>query len=157
MIVQFTIKQMECLGSGRSGAVYKGEGVAIKKFILAENYQFMPEEFAREVFIMKKLDHPYIMSLISASARHYMPLGRTDLRQLVVEGIEFDVKKMAGKIALGLIYLQNNNIFHGDVKPENIIIMEDLTPKIADFGTAVVNACTYPKMTSDACYFFEGY
>ena len=143
---------MANLGEGVSGTVtvgtYQGHNVAVKRFFKGE-YDVVSEDFVRETCIMRKLKYSYVMNTLHASISEegvceiMMPLGKTDLFKLVNDGVQFDIKSMGLKIALGLVYLENNNVFHGDIKPENIIIMEDLTPKIADFGVSVVNVCTF--------------
>ena len=37
-------------------------------------------------------------------------------------------------ICLGLHHLHEHRILHGDIKPDNILLGDDMTPKIADFG-----------------------
>lgn len=151
---------VKMLGQGVSAKVkavtYKGMPAAVKSFF-GHGDSLIPDIFVLEVGILTKLRHPYVMSLYGAEVNWhkercqiFMPLGTTDLAQLVKSGEDFDAREMGAQITLGLAYLQNMNIFHGDVKPENIIIMEDLTPKVADFGISVVNACTFDYMTQEA-------
>lgn len=147
---------MITLGEGTFAKVtsgtFNGNPVAIKTLLREEYDDYISEVFVRETAVMKKLNHPYVMSMLLASMEDMenchivMPLGKTDLYRFVKEGNVFDVKAMATQIALGMIYLQNSNIFHGDLKPQNIIIMEDNTPKISDFGVCIINACTYNTM-----------
>lgn len=112
----------------------------------------IPTSFILETSVMKKLDHSYTMNILDASideeglCKIMMPCGISDLNKFVHEGHFFNIRDMGEKIALGLLYLENKNIFHGDIKPENIIIMEDFTPKIADFGLAVVNVSTFDAL-----------
>lgn len=58
--------------------------------------------------------------------------------------------KIALGIARGLQALHEENIVHGDLKPENIIMCTDdekiLTPKLADFGFAVIEASGTPDV-----------
>lgn len=41
-------------------------------------------------------------------------------------------------IANGLAYLHSKSIFHGDLKPPNILIVPEVTPKISDYGNTIV-------------------
>ena len=38
------------------------------------------------------------------------------------------------QILQGLIYLKENRIIHGDLKPQNILLSSSNSPKLADFG-----------------------
>lgn len=148
------------LGQGVSATVkattYNGRPAAVKNFF-GRGDSFISENFILEVTILTKLNHPYVISLYGVEidwhkerCRIFLPLGVMNLMQLVEGEDNFDIREMGEQIALGLLYLQNMNIFHGDIKPENIIVMEDLTPKIADFGIAVLNAGTFAAMTQEA-------
>ncbi|CAE6458286.1 unnamed protein product [Rhizoctonia solani] len=45
-------------------------------------------------------------------------------------------------IADGVDYMHQTGIVHGDLKPENILIADDHTPKLTDFGNAVLSEYT---------------
>ena len=47
-------------------------------------------------------------------------------------------KKIIKKICKILIYLHDNKIIYGDIKPENILINNELEIKICDFGSSVI-------------------
>ncbi|OUM58753.1 hypothetical protein PIROE2DRAFT_47685 [Piromyces sp. E2] len=40
-------------------------------------------------------------------------------------------------IAIGIYHLHNNRIIHGDLKSDNVLITDNGTPKICDFGLSV--------------------
>ncbi|KAJ4801955.1 hypothetical protein LUZ62_053201 [Rhynchospora pubera] len=62
------------------------------------------------------------------------PNGRLD---------EPDIGSYATEILLGLSYLHLNDITHGDIKSQNILIDSDGRAKIADFGAAVLKSGTH--------------
>lgn len=49
---------------------------------------------------------------------------------------EQEIKPFILDIIKALIYLNQNQIVHRDLKEENILISEDYTAKLADFGLA---------------------
>jgi mitogen-activated protein kinase 1/3 len=46
------------------------------------------------------------------------------------------VKTILYNILLGINYLHKNKVLHRDLKPANILVNENCTIKIADFGLA---------------------
>lgn len=65
----------------------------------------------------------------------YLPMN---LQEAIVRGNVLntyrDVLNVLGGIVEGLIHLHKHHIVHFDLKPSNILLSFDLTPKIADFG-----------------------
>lgn len=51
------------------------------------------------------------------------------------------VKYFAAHILNGIEYLHKQGIVHRDLKPSNILLTDDYTPKLADFGTAKITDC----------------
>ncbi|XP_028800641.1 cysteine-rich receptor-like protein kinase 2 [Neltuma alba] len=142
------------LGQGGFGVVYKGtlkngKEIAIKKLTF-RHFTRMEEEFENEVKLISNVHHRNLVRLLG-----YCIDGKT--RILVYEYMKnssldiFLFGEMKGSlnwkqrydiilgIARGLAYLHEEFyvcIIHRDVKPNNILLDEDLQPKIADFGLA---------------------
>lgn len=101
----------------------------------------------REISIMKQLDNPNIVKLIEViddptSDRLYVVLEYMDGGWIfkgsgppggIGEGIAC---KYLRDIIAGLKYLHDNNIMHGDIKPENLLLSSDGRIKICDFSVS---------------------
>lgn len=104
-----------------------------------------PERFQREVRLAARLQHPHILPVFDsgdAAGRlwYTMPyvVGETlrdrltRERQLPIE----DAVRIVREAAQALHYAHQHHVIHRDVKPENILLTEDGTTLVADFGIA---------------------
>ncbi|CAN6373424.1 unnamed protein product [Urochloa humidicola] len=156
----FSMENM--IGSGASATVYKGilhDGlvVAIKKF---RNPYACSAERINELHLVSKLKHKNIVKLIGYGSEvlekaeqledakdketsyffveEYMPNGSLNKN---INGLQLDWSGrflLIQGIAEGLCYLHKENVVHLDVKPSNILLDSDMSPKITDFGIARV-------------------
>jgi serine/threonine-protein kinase len=102
------------------------------------------ERFRREEEIGLKLNHPYILKIVPVEnkSRPYIAMeyleGQTlnDLLARVHPLPEPDAAKIASRICEALDYLHNNQIVHRDLKPQNIMLCNDGSIRIMDFGIA---------------------
>lgn len=141
------------LGEGGYGTVFKGQledghKVAVK---LLKGSKGNGEEFVNEVVSICRTSHVNIVSLLGfcvhghkrAIVYEYMANGSLDKyiqseETRMVIGWE-KLREIAVGIARGLEYLHrgcSTRIIHFDIKPNNILLDEDFSPKIADFGLA---------------------
>ncbi len=141
------------LGYGGMGTVYDAERaddqyrqrVAIK---LVQQMAVHPQLRARlraERQILANLDHPYIARLIDGGE---MSNGTPYLVIEFVHGVSIDEycdKHQLGvherlelfeKVCSAVDYAHRNLVVHRDLKPANILVTEDGTPKLLDFGIA---------------------
>ncbi|KAL3735277.1 hypothetical protein ACJRO7_024414 [Eucalyptus globulus] len=146
----------EKLGQGGFGAVYKGQNrygnlVAVK--ILTES-KSSPEEFINEVVSISRTSHVNVITLLGfcyegkrrALVFDYMLNGSLDhfiystTTLNMSSSLEWKIlNQIAIGVARGLEYLHqgcNTRILHFDIKPQNILLDRDFTPKISDFGLA---------------------
>ncbi|KAG1699419.1 hypothetical protein DVH05_012834 [Phytophthora capsici] len=100
-----------------------------------------------ELEISKSLDHPNIIKYIGAyetSHRicivHELVEG-SDLLEHLLENGKMPEEQAAGvfqQLLSALEYCHNRNIFHRDLKLENVMITKDLNVKLIDFGLSEV-------------------
>jgi protein kinase len=138
------------LGDGTYGEVVRavnnqsGEVVAVKR--MKRKYYSWDDCIAlREVQSLRKLRHPNIVKLkeiIRENDRLHMVFEHMDCnlyeltknrrKHLPAERIQNHMYQ----ILQGLYYMHKNGYFHRDMKPENILVLNNDVTKIADFGLA---------------------
>ncbi|KAL6186205.1 hypothetical protein ACLB2K_042326 [Fragaria x ananassa] len=141
------------LGSGGFGVVYKGfleNGVTVAVKVLTNNRGKMVEkQFMAEVGTLGRTYHVNLVRLVGfcfvpemkALVYEYMENGSLEKLLFKNDG-EVDLEKLHGiavQTAKGLAYLHEEcerKIIHYDIKPENVLLDENLNPKVADFGLA---------------------
>lgn len=102
------------------------------------------ERFRREEEIGLKLNHPFILKIIPVEkkSRPYIAMeyleGQTlsELLNSVRPLPEPDGARIASRICEALDYLHTNQIVHRDMKPQNIMLCNDGSIRIMDFGIA---------------------
>ena len=100
--------------------------------------------FQREEEIGRLLDHPYILHVVPVAdkSRPYMAMefleGQT-LRQLMrsMERLPAaDALQIASRLCNALDHMHKKNVIHRDLKPENVMLCNDGSVRIMDFGIA---------------------
>ena len=136
------------LGSGGMGVVYEATQLSLERTValkvLAPHLSSDPEfasRFRREAMLQAALDHPNIVSVYEAGESDdglylAMKLVRgSDLRRLVADGLEPDgVLDALEQVAGALDSAHEAGLIHRDVKPQNVLVDEDGTAYLADFG-----------------------
>ncbi|XP_023886149.2 cysteine-rich receptor-like protein kinase 3 [Quercus suber] len=142
------------LGQGGSGSVYKGvlpDGrvVAVKR-LFVNSVQWV-DHFFNEVNLISDIHHKNLVKLLGCSITgpesllvyEYVPNQSLHDYFSVKKNLQllrWDVRyKIILGTAEGLAYLHEESILriiHRDIKLSNILLNEDLMPKIADFGLA---------------------
>lgn len=147
---RYTVHQL--IGIGAIGSVYlvtdtlnANAPLALKVLKRELNSQpIMLKRFIREAELMKKVDHPYVVRMIElgqVEGYHFFTME-------FVEGTTLDLILQNGRIGYdrairlvlqlceGIDAIHRAGIIHRDMKPGNVLILNDGTPKITDFSVS---------------------
>lgn len=147
-----SFQKLEKIGEGTYGVVYKakdkktGKLVALKKIRPESENEGIPATTIREIILLKNLKHSTIIDLTEV-------IHNEDKMYLVFEYIETDLKKLiddynykkiklddyiAGRmiyqLCTAIAFCHTKNIFHRDIKPQNILVDSEFNIKLGDFG-----------------------
>jgi serine/threonine protein kinase len=145
------------LGGGGMALVYAARDeqlnrpVAVK--VLADNLAAQIEirqRFVREAQIAASLSHPNIVEIydsgVDGSPYIVMELvdGRTLAEELQHRGrlTVHEASALAAQVADGLAHAHAAGVVHRDVKPGNLLLADQKTVKISDFGIAYADEAT---------------
>ncbi|KAH9615514.1 hypothetical protein KSS87_011819 [Heliosperma pusillum] len=142
------------LGQGGFGPVFKGilkdeQEIAVKRLSAASGQGL--EEFRNEVIVISRLQHMNLVKLIGFCVKgeekllvyEFMP--NKSLSAFLFDRAKRELLDWSKRLHIiegicrGLIYLHRDSrlrIIHRDLKASNILLDEDLNPKISDFGMA---------------------
>ena len=141
------------IGRGGMGAVYeaiRADGqfrrkVAIKIVKRGMDTDFILRRFRNERQILATLEHPYITRLLDGGTTND---GRPYFVMDFIEGFQLyrycdnhrltinQRLQLFTKICEAVEYAHRNLVIHRDLKPSNIIVANDGTPRLLDFGIA---------------------
>jgi eukaryotic-like serine/threonine-protein kinase len=153
------------LGYGGMGAVYLAtrtdgkfkQKVALKLLKREMNTAALRRRFQQEREILASLEHPNIARLLDA--------GTTDdkipfLAMEYVEGLPIDDYcnlnnldlsqrlDLFRKVCSTVNFAHRNLIVHRDLKPSNILVNEEGTPKLLDFGISKILSAEFEQLNS---------
>lgn len=154
-IVPETFEKLRNLGKGAYGKVMEvlhietQQKFAVKRFDDVFSKELRARRLLREMVILKSVKHPCLNKLKAVIP----PLDYNNFNEayLVIDPCEMDLKKllksskhleetqvksMIYDMVCGLLYLHKAQIIHRDLKPANILVNNDCTIQICDFGLA---------------------
>ncbi|XP_058094662.1 G-type lectin S-receptor-like serine/threonine-protein kinase At4g27290 isoform X2 [Magnolia sinica] len=146
--------QSNKLGEGGFGPVYKGklrngQQIAVKR--LSRNSGQGVEEFKNEVVLIQQLQHRNLVKILGCCIQgEEKMLIYEYMQNKSLDSFIFDETKAALLdwrkrfdiiigIARGVLYLHHDSrlrIIHRDLKASNILLDDEMNPKISDFGMA---------------------
>lgn len=152
---------LERIGGGGMADVYKAHDKILDRVVavkilhaqLAGDKEFL-EKFQMEAQGAARLSHPNIVNIYDVGVEdgmHYIVMEYVDgetLKDKITREGHLSIPeslKIAKEIAEALSHAHKNNLVHCDVKPHNILVMQDGRVKVADFGIA--RAVTSTTMT----------
>ncbi|KAL9265919.1 putative serine/threonine-protein kinase, partial [Drosera capensis] len=148
-----SFKKLDKIGQGTYSNVYRARDLEQKKIVALKKVRFdnlEPESvrfMAREIHILRRLDHPNIIKLeglvtsrMSCSLYLIFEYMEHDLSGLAshpaVKFTESQVKCYMQQLLCGLDHCHSHGILHRDIKGSNLLINNNGILKIADFGLA---------------------
>jgi tetratricopeptide (TPR) repeat protein len=154
------------LGRGGMGAVYlahRADGqfrqqLAIKLIDLPLATELYRKQFRVERQILARLTHPFIARLLDGGVTED---GELYLAMEYIDGISIvryseqtrlslrDRLLLFKDVCSAVQYAHQNLVIHRDLKPDNILVVRDGTPRLLDFGTAKLLSELPEDATSD--------
>ncbi|KAK2987876.1 hypothetical protein RJ640_025643 [Escallonia rubra] len=148
-----TFERLEKIGQGTYSSVYRardvetGRMVALKK-VRFDNFQPESVRFmAREITVLRRLDHPNLMKLegiitsrLSCSVYLVFEYMEHDLSGLLscpdIKFTDAQIKCYMRQLLYGVEHCHSRGVIHRDIKASNILVNNEGILKIADFGLA---------------------
>ena len=143
------------IGSGTYSTVWEarhkatGTKVAIKKEDNIFDDLVDCKRVLREIKLLRVLQHQNVVKLLDVRVTEAHPyfesiclvleLADSDLKKLIKSALHLQhahIQKLVYNMLLGLKYIHSAGVIHRDIKPGNILIYQDCSAKVCDFGLA---------------------
>jgi len=139
----------DCIGQGTFGHIYRGDWngqvVAVKEMRADDARILGAEQFKNirdEVQIWSRIAHPHVLQFFGACLEATQPFivskycGNSNAITFLRLHPDTNRIQMMDEISRGMVYLHSQNIVHADLKGINVLIGNDYSALIADFGLA---------------------
>ncbi|HLK17392.1 MAG TPA: serine/threonine-protein kinase, partial [Bryobacteraceae bacterium] len=138
------------IGAGGMADVWKARDTRLGRLVaLKMSKTDFSRRFEQEARTVAALNHPHICTLYDVGPNYLVMefINGKPLQELIpAKGLPLsDALNYAGQIADALAAAHTAGIVHRDLKPGNIMITEDGTVKVVDFGLARVVMPEFPK------------
>ncbi|CAK9150226.1 unnamed protein product [Ilex paraguariensis] len=148
-----SFEKLNKIGQGTYSSVYKARDLKNGKIVAMKKVRFVnmdPESvrfMAREICVLRRLDHPNVMKLealvtsrISGSLYLVFEYMEHDLAGLAaspkIQFTEPQIKCYMQQLFRGLEHCHSRGVLHRDIKGSNLLIDDMSVLKIGDFGLA---------------------
>lgn len=148
-----SFEKLDKIGQGTYSSVYRARDLETGKIVALKKVRFVnmdPESvrfMAREILILRQLDHPNVMRLeglvtsrVSGNLYLVFEYMEHDLAGLVASPIvkftEPQIKCYMQQLFCGLEHCHSRGVLHRDIKGSNLLIDNKGNLKIGDFGLA---------------------
>jgi tetratricopeptide (TPR) repeat protein/tRNA A-37 threonylcarbamoyl transferase component Bud32 len=133
------------LGRGGMGVVYKATQTSLRRIVAIKLFLTGSlDRFRLEAEAIARLQHPHIVQVFEVGtsfrgpyfSQEFIAGGSLADR---LDGAPWPAAKAAALVATlaeAVQFTHDRNIIHRDLKPANILMADDQTPKISDFGLA---------------------
>jgi serine/threonine protein kinase len=142
----------EGIGQGATGVVFRAtresDGLVVALKVLRRElsrHELFRRRFRREAETALKMTHPHLVPVLDVGeegGHHYLAAAFVAGRSVAarIEADEqlplADVLRLAAEVGAGLDALHDQGLVHRDVKPGNIMLAEDGSAALTDFGLA---------------------
>jgi len=150
---KYTVEKI--VGCGSYGSVAKckctktGKKVAIKKMDGVFDDEIDCKRILREITLLRKLKHPFVVGLIEilmpedperfSTVYVVLEYADSDMKKILKSSLNLEIlhiKTMVYNLLCAIKYIHESKVIHRDLKPANVLINEDCTVKLCDFGLA---------------------
>jgi len=145
---------LELIGEGGMGILYRATDPKLRREVAVKRLRATEDSakkgiarFLQEARAIAALNHRNIVTIHDLGEDDKGPfivmeyLRGEDLRRRIEREGKIELEgalSIVRGVGQGLAYAHNRGIIHRDVKPANIILTKDGTPKLLDFGLALV-------------------